>query len=858
MKPRLASIVLLSMLMPALAVEAQVRSPQDFLGFRVGDDYKLADWQQITTYFTDLDKASDRVKTEVVGQTTLKKPFLVVTITSPENQAKIDRYMEITRRLSDPRSLAPEEAERLIGEGKSVIAITCSIHATEVAAAQMSMELAYNMAAKNTAEIKNILDNVIFLLVPSLNPDGLDMVVSWYKKNLKTPFENAPLPEIFHHYTGHDNNRDWYMFTQAETRDTVDGVYKRWHPQVLYDVHQMGSNGARLFVPPFLDPYEPNIDPILIQGAAFIGQAMMNRLISEGKSGVTTNAIYDAWTPARAYQHYHGAVRILSEAASVNVASPIRLSFDDLRPGLGYDPRNASWKFPSVWRGGEWKLRDIVDYELTAAMAALENMALYRERWLRNFYTVQKHAVEWKASPYAFVIPPDQRDPVSAIEMLEVLQFGEVEVHQAQATFTADGVEYPKGSYVIKVAQPFGMFAKTMMEKQVYPDLREYPGGPPQRPYDVVAHTLPMQMGVKVVPVTRSFEANLTRMDAIKAAPGTVETGPARAYLLSHDTNASFKALNRLMKEKVEVYWTAKPITVKGKVFPSGTMIIPAASGVEAKLQTIARDTSVHFAAANDRLNVQSYRLAAPRIALYRSYVGSMDEGWTRFIFENYEFPFVNVVDKDIRTGNLRSKYDVIIIPGELSETQIIQGRRPGSMPAEYAGGIGENGVQNLREFVNDGGTLVTMDEATDFAVRQFGLPAKNVLENVRPQDFYVPGSLLKVVLDTENPIAYGMPRETAVFFERNAAYDVTGSGKSVGEYPLTNPLMSGWILGEQRLFGKTAIAEVPVGRGKMILLSIRPQFRAQVRGTYKLLFNSLYYGPATMTIYEGQGANNN
>jgi len=297
---------------------------------------------------------------------------------------------------------------------------------------------------------------------------------------------------------------------------------------------------------------------------------------------------------------------------------------------------------------------------------------------------------------------------------------------------------------------------------------------------------------------------------------------------------------------------------VKGKVFPSGTMIIPAASGVEAKLQTIARDTSVHFAAANDRLNVQSYKLVAPRIALYRSYVGSMDEGWTRFIFENYEFPFVNVVDKDIRTGNLRSKYDVIIIPGELSETQIIQGRRPGSMPAEYAGGIGENGVQNLREFVNDGGTLVTMDEATEFAVRQFGLPAKNVVENVRPQDFYVPGSLLKVVLDTENPIAYGMPRETAVFFERNAAYDVTGSGKSVGEYPLTNPLMSGWILGEQRLFGKTAIAEVPVGRGKMILLSIRPQFRAQVRGTYKLLFNSLYYGPATMTIYEGQGANNN
>src|SRR5437762_28291 len=588
MKPRLASIVLLSMLMTALAVEAQVRSPQDFLGFRVGDDYKLADWQQITTYFTDLDKASDRVKTEVVGQTTLKKPFLVVTITSPENQAKIDRYMEITRRLSDPRSLAPEEAERLIGEGKSVIAITCSIHATEVAAAQMSMELAYNMAAKNTAEIKNILDNVIFLLIPSLNPDGLDIVVNWYKRNLKTPFEAAPVPEIYHHYGGHDNNRDWYMFTLAETRHTIDGVYKKWHPQVLYDVHQMGNTGARLFVPPFMDPYEPNIDPILIQGASFIGQAMMNRLIGEGKTGITTNSVYDSWTPARAYQHYHGAVRILTEAASVQYASPIKQNFSDLRPGLGYDPRTISWKFPALWRGGEWHLRDIVDYELTAAMGALEHMAYYRERWLRNFYTVQKRAISWNGAPYAFVVPPDQRDPVTAVEMLNILRFGEVEVEQAVGAFTADGVQYPKASYVIRMAQPFGAFAKTMMEKQVYPDLREYPGGPPQRPYDVTAHTLPMQMGVKVITVTQPFQANLTKLETITDPAGIVETGPAKAYLLEHESNASMKALNRLMKEKAEVYWAAKPITVKGKPYAPGTMIIHATPGIEAKLQAIA------------------------------------------------------------------------------------------------------------------------------------------------------------------------------------------------------------------------------------------------------------------------------
>ena len=860
MKARLLGLLaVLAILASSVAVSAQIKSPQEYLGFRIGDDYKLAEWQQIAGYFNELAKTSNRVKVDIIGQTTLKKPFLRVTITSPENLAKLARYEEITRRLADPRGLSPEEAERLIGEGKSVLAMTCSVHATEVAAAQMSMELAYNMATRTTTEVKNILDNVIFVLIPSLNPDGLDTVVNWYKKTVNTPFDGAPVPELYHHYSGHDNNRDWYMFTQVETRNTIDGVYKKWHPQVLYDVHQMGNTGARLFVPPFLDPYEPNIDPILIQGASFIGQAMMNRLIGEGKTGIATNAVYDAWTPARAYQHYHGAVRILTEAASVKYASPIRQSFSDLRPGLGYDPRNLSWKFPAVWRGGEWKLRDIVDYELAAAMGALENMALYRERWLRNFYNVQKKAVAWNGAPYAFVIPPGQRDPVTSVEMLNILQFGEVEVHQAQAAFTADGVEYPKGSYVIRMQQPFGSFAKTMMENQVYPDLREYPGGPPQRPYDVVAHTLPVQMGVKVITVARPFDANLTKLDKpINAPAGTVDNSPAKAYILEHESNASMRALNRLMKEKAEVYWAAKPITVKGKVYTAGTMIIHATPGIEPRLQAIAHETSVTLIASNDRLNVPAYKLSAPRIALYRSYLASMDEGWTRFIFENYDFSFTSVVDTDIRAGNLRATYDVILIPGELSETAIIQGHRLGTIPPEYAGGIGEAGVQNLREFVSEGGTLVTMDEATQFAAKQFALPVKNVVEGVRPHDFYVPGSLLKVVLDTDNPIAFGMPRETAVFFQQNGAFDVSGDAKAVGSYPLTNPLISGWILGEEKLHGKTAVVDVPVGRGRVILLSIRPQFRAQVRGTYKLLFNSLYYGPATLTIYEGQGSSTN
>ncbi len=433
-------------------------------------------------------------------------------------------------------------------------------------------------------------------------------------------------------------------------------------------------------------------------------------------------------------------------------------------------------------------------------MGALENMAYYRERWLRNFYTVQKRAVSWSGAPYAFVVPPDQRDPVTAAEMLNIMQFGEVEVDQAQAPFTADGVQYPKGTYVMKMAQPFGSFAKTMMEKQVYPDLREYPGGPPQRPYDVTAHTLPMQMGVKVVTVDRPFEANLAKVETIAPPPGVVESGPgssvhprAREQRVDQGAQPADEGEGGSLLGRQADRREREDVSGRNDDRARG-------AGMEGKLQAIARDASVTFVASNDRLSVDAYKLNAPRIAMYKSYVASMDEGWSRFIFENYDFPVASIVDADVRAGSLRAKYDVIIIPGELSETDIIQGHRPGTTPPEYAGGIGDSGVQNLRDFVNDGGTLVTLDEATEFAAKQFALPVTNTLEGVRPQDFYVPGSLLKVVLDTDNPIAYGMPREATVFFNQNAAFNVSGSAKSVGTYPLTNPLMSGWILGEEKL----------------------------------------------------------
>ena len=498
------SAILFLLLLSAGELVAQaVPTPASHFGFEIGEDRKLGNWDQLTAYYEKVAGASDRVQVDTLGSTTRGLPFIMLTITSPENRARLEELREIQLKLADPRRISsPGEVERLLDDGKTVVLITHGIHATEVGGPQMAARLAYRMATSKDPEILKILDEVIFLDIPCLNPDGTQWVTNWYNQWVGTEYEAAPLPWLYHFYTGHDNNRDWYAFTQVETQLTVTEAHNVWHPQIVHDIHQMGSNGARIFFPPFIDPYEQNIDPALIAGVNQLGAYMAAELTAKNMPGAVIHQRYDGFTPARAYQHYHGGVRILSETASAGIATPVELSLDDLRSGRTGDMTVSSWNFPWPWEGGEWGLPDIVDYMEAGVMALLNNAARNRRYWLENFFQINLRAVEgWERWPEAWVIPPDQGNEEGMAYLLRIITTGDVEVYRAQAPFEAGGRVFPRGSYVIPSAQPYGSFAQTMLELQHYPDLREYPGGPPLRPYDVTAHTLPLFMEVEAVPV---------------------------------------------------------------------------------------------------------------------------------------------------------------------------------------------------------------------------------------------------------------------------------------------------------------------------------------------------------------------
>src|SRR6266576_4742801 len=477
---------------------ARIPPPRAVLGFDPGEDRKLADWRTLVRYYQALAKASDRIRYHELGHTTLGAPFVALAISSPQNLRLLDRYRELNAKLADPRAKRPQDVEEALRSGKAIVLITSGIHSNEVGGHLTPALLAYRLASDTGTTTRRILDNVILLLVPSLNPDGVSIVTHWYNRTLGTAAEGTDPPELYHHYTGHDNNRDWYAFTQVETQLVVDSIHNVWHPQIVHDIHQQDTDGSRLFLPPYLDPVEPNVDPLLVDG--------VNAL------GIAINAVYDAWTPARAYQHYHGGVRILSEAASANLASPIELPFDQLATrGRGFNPRERSWNFTNPWPGGRWTLRDIVTYQTEGAYALLENAARYRDRWLANFATVETRAVRgWKGWPYAYVLPRQHEDTVGLATLLGILHRGQVEIRTALHPIALGGQRFPAGSYVVVLRQPYAAFAKTLLEPQRYPDLRLYPGGPPIPPYDVTAHTLPMLMGVTAVAARDSLRIALS------------------------------------------------------------------------------------------------------------------------------------------------------------------------------------------------------------------------------------------------------------------------------------------------------------------------------------------------------------
>src|ERR1700722_13865682 len=541
---KLFALVLLS-ISSATAVVAQkpITSPEAAFGFNPGTDRKLADWSELTTYFKKLARQSDRVRYDEVGKTTEGRPFITVTISAPENLAHLAHYQEIQRKLADPRTTSADQAKQLIAEGKTVLVVTCNVHSTEIASSQSATEYAYQLATGDTPRIRSILHNVIIVLVPSLNPDGEQLVVDWYKKYLGTPYEGTNPVVLWHHYVGHDDNRDWSSFTQVETRLAVEKVINPWHPQILYDLHQQGADAARIYLPPFVDPFDPNLDPLLISSINALGANTALEISSTGKTGVLSYGVYDFWSPLRDYIAYHNGLRILTESASANIATPINIPFDRLARGIGYDAKVSSWNFPNPWKGGEWRLGDIVDYQIDAFFSIANSAAVFRERYLNNFYEIGERALHHTDWPYAYVVPADQSDPATTARLINTLRIGAVDVEQASADFDAGGNHSAKGSYIIRLAQPYGSFAKTLLEIQHYPNIAQYPGGPLQRPYDVTAQTLPLLFGVTAVAVKDKFEASSEPVTTAKPTQGHIAGQSSTGYLITDKSNSSLYAL---------------------------------------------------------------------------------------------------------------------------------------------------------------------------------------------------------------------------------------------------------------------------------------------------------------------------
>ena len=800
------------------AALARVPSPRDVLGFTPGDDRKVADWAQITDYFKRLDRASGRVRLQEVGASTLGRTLFAAFVSSAENIRELDRYRDIQRRLADPRLVRGEaERDRLVREGKTVVVVSCSIHSTEIVASQMSMQLAYQLASARDEETREILNNTILILIPSPNPDGIDIVADWYRRSLGKPWEGSEPPEIYHAYAGHDDNRDWFMLNLSETRAVTRLLWREWFPQIVYDVHQQGPAGSRFFVPPFYDPPNPHIAPVLLREVGLIGHKIAADAEAAGFKGVITNALYDTWWHGgfRTAPYFHNSIGILTEAASARLMTPARVTPEQLRRSTTRGmpsalPDTHATNFPNPWPGGEWRPRDIMGLELTAARSILSMAAKYRERYLRNFYDLGARALDWpprdRDDALAYIIPAGQGRDENVAKLITLLVEQGVEVHRMDAELhlmlmasrgsvyndVREPVppEWPSGSYLVFLKQPYRANVQALFERQIYPD--RMAGGAPERPYDVAGWTLPMQMGVEAYPVAQIREPEARR----------------RLTLVT-DTIQVRKDLG-LISGRIDAKWEDRARGV-ARMFDKSPISNPLKEGV--------------------------------RVALYKSWTGSMDEGWTRWLFDTFNMPYTSLRDEDVRAGSLRAKFDVIVLPS-MRTRDIVEGRAKETAPPELTGGIGDAGVESLRRFVEEGGTLVCWDESTDFAVKRLKLPVRNVLEGVKTSDFYCPGSILRVELDAKHPLARGLSQRADAYFVNSAAFEVTDDSRArvVARYSGSKEelLRSGWLLGPQYIAGRAALVEATLGRGRVVLFGFRPQHRGQTWGTFPLVFNAL------------------
>ncbi|MCX7874808.1 MAG: M14 family metallopeptidase [Melioribacteraceae bacterium] len=831
-----------------------LKSPEEFLGFKVGTDYKIADYETITKYFKHLSENSKKILFKNIGKTSQGRDMFMSIISTEENLSQLDKYKKIIDKLSDPRKTNQQEAEELAKEGKIVVLVTCNIHSNEIASAQMSMELAYDLInGKASEKSLNALKDVIFVLMPSINPDGTTMIVNWYNKYLGTEFEGSQMPYLYHIYSGHDNNRDWFMFNLKETQNVIKVAFHDLIPQVWLDQHQMGSTGARLFVVPYKDPINPNVNPLIWRWQNIFGGMSALDLQKQNKTGIITQALFEGWWegPASDCGLWHNQISLLSEMASCNIASPIYIDSAEVRVTPELTTYDIRTNYVSPWRGGWWRLRDIVEYELGLTYSLIETSAQYKNELLLNYYRMAKEAIEdgKKGNPFAYVIPRDQKDPQTTSKMIEILQLGAVEVNWCDKEFKLGNTIYPANSYIIYLAQPNGKYVKDLFEEQRYPDLRKSRNETPIRPYDVAGWTLPYLMGVKFFTIEKPFDLETTLLNNPKYVEGFVENKNGDYFVAPAGLNINSSLINKLQKNNISVYWNVNEINQ----FKEGSVFIPINESSKKIINELAKELHLNIYSVELKDKSALKELKKVRIALYQPYTANMDEGWTRLLLENYQFDFKNIYNKDFKNKKLKDLYDVIILP-DMSGDLIKNGKPSGEnarfyrpKPQEYEGGIEKEGVENLKTFVEkDGGYLITLGQACNFAIEDLGLRVTNVLKNIKPEEFYCPGSLVRMTVNNQNPIGFGFDTETIGYLSDNIAFSTSipfadYDRNVIVRYPTSNILKSGFLLGEDYLYRRSAIVDVKQKKGHVILLGFKVQNRHQTFGTFKFLFNAIH-----------------
>ncbi|MBZ0247129.1 MAG: hypothetical protein K8H85_14415 [Cyclobacteriaceae bacterium] len=852
-KPLISLLLMLGILYPNFIKAQDLPTPEQYFGFKMGADRKLAHWDDLVKYYNKLGDASPRMKVVNMGKTTLGNPFLALYISSPENLAKLEDYRKMNARLSDPRGVAQTEIDQIIANGKAVIVQSFGLHSSEVAAAQTAAEFTHDMLTRNDEEMNRILDNVISIVIPCFNPDGEIMITEWYRKNVGTEYEGGPLPNLYHHYIGHDNNRDAYMQNTIESVYGAKIMFKEWMPQAYVDHHQMGAYGARLYVPPYAEPIRPDGDPLVWREMAWYGAHIAYKEEENNKSGVVNAAIYSGWghfgfhwiTP------FHNIAGMLTESASARLATPLYVHPDQLEGNIHGMPKyEAQTSFPNPWPGGWWHVRDIVEQQKIAALAIADIAARNKETVLKNAYLKATRQTQRgaEAEIKAYIIPAEQHDVLTANKLVNVLLGQGVEVKRTNAELRHEGKVYGAGSYVVSMAQPKQGVIRWLLGRTFYPD-NDYTrdrNNDPIRPYDMSTDNVAEYMGVRVETANTKVEGNYPIVTETLHREGTVAKG-SNGYVLAGSSNDSFTALNLLWNNKAKV----SRVTKEGNGLQPGDFVVSSLSDNLAS--QIAIQTGVNFRALDFDASSVTKPVTRQRIAMFQRYLGgNMDEGWTRLLLEKFEFPYTSLMDKELKAGELNKKYDVIILPDDNIERMTGEGagefsrNNPNEFPPEYRSGFGQQGVNALKDFVEKGGVLLTFGQAGELPIEKFKLPIRNVVKGVPSQEFWSPGSTLHMNFDNTNPLAYGMPATgLGLFTGGNDVYEVIPSDRNhtierVITYPKRDILQSGWLLGEDVIAEKAAMVSVGMGKGKVVMIGFRPQHRVQTHGTFKLVFNSL------------------